>query len=69
MQNILAHNVFSVAWFVIPWQKFPSFFEQATNSVCAWQLLQMCRMASCAVTEWSFAHMHFNKLESDFSDA
>jgi hypothetical protein len=37
-QNILAHSIFSVVQFVILWGKF-SFFEQATNFVCAWKLL------------------------------
>jgi hypothetical protein len=32
-------------------------------------ILQSCRMASCAVTKWSCAHMNFGKLEMNFSNA
>jgi hypothetical protein len=46
-----------------------SFLERATNSVCVWKLLQLCRMASFAVTKWSCANMNFNKFKKNFSNA
>jgi hypothetical protein len=56
-------HCFLVERFVILRGNFFFFFEPATNSVCAWRILKLCRMASCAVTNWSCAHVNFDKLE------